>query len=347
MGKQCLWAAFVSALISLNSCALPGFSSASHSDQGKLRFSVLWPQLQAFQIQLIPADTETLEVSISGQGLKASQVKTLTRKGSRARLQVELPVGPKQVRVKALDANHQILADGSTQVEILPNQTVQAEVELQAKPEEPQPEPSASHSGGSGNGSSSHGSPPSGPEPNPTGENSGSDMPTGSDSSPPPDTPPPVPEVSPSTDTASPQPSATATSHSGSRGGSSSGSTSLTAPSILGITATPTTVSGLGYPSQIKVEVNDPSQTLQANSYTWTCIRPDTSTGCGSFAAPGNGPDVIWYAPMTSGGPYSLQVTLDNGIHSPVSTSIQITVNDGSGSADLSPGRYDNGTSSN
>ncbi|MEZ0367732.1 MAG: hypothetical protein ACAI44_01460, partial [Candidatus Sericytochromatia bacterium] len=92
--------------------------------------AILWPE--TFRVQAIPDGTQSITVRISGAGLDTALERTLSRNsGAPQTLDLELPVGAKQVEVKALSDKGLSLAEDRQQVEIRPNQTTRLEMDLE------------------------------------------------------------------------------------------------------------------------------------------------------------------------------------------------------------------------
>lgn len=92
------------------------------------------------------------------------------------------------------------------------------------------------------------------------------------------------------------------------------------AVSITSIGMDPATLPGPGYPARITVTTDRTDQNGLTYHYT---------ADGGSFS--GSGPQVIWIAPQTQGGTYTITVKLEDGVHTPVTQSITATVPSASG----------------
>lgn len=156
-------AAFSSLL--LLSCNYPG-----NSAQGSFALQIEWPQ-PGFQLQVIPQETETIQLRI--QGRQGDEVNTqISRDDEKNEHRFILDVGPKDIFVLALDAEGQLVAESESQVVILPNQVVRADIELSEVELilEPQ-DPSDGSGGGGGSPGNSTPSKPPGIEQNPSPPN--------------------------------------------------------------------------------------------------------------------------------------------------------------------------------
>jgi hypothetical protein len=103
---------------------------------GALSFRFQYNNLQSsnFQIKAIPAGTEDIEIEISGEGLsvpRKESFKLAAGNTTHAKTIKDLPTGPKQVTVRALNGDD-VMASGSANVEIEVGETAKAELELKA-----------------------------------------------------------------------------------------------------------------------------------------------------------------------------------------------------------------------
>lgn len=121
---------FASSLL-LGACQPPTLQS------GQLRFRFRVPQSSSysaglFKIAFIPPETERFEIEITGRGLRTARREVIDIEApgtSETRTISELPIGQKSVSVKALQGER-VLAEGQTEVLILPRRSVEAELEL-------------------------------------------------------------------------------------------------------------------------------------------------------------------------------------------------------------------------
>ncbi|MGE3724669.1 MAG: IPT/TIG domain-containing protein [Candidatus Sericytochromatia bacterium] len=144
MGHHAKWALHLGLTlgIPLVSCA-PSPSTLNNASQstGNLSLQIQWPQSD-FKTQVIPVETQTLEFEIQGKGLQGPLRKVLQRRNNVSEISetVTLPVGEKNVSVKAFDANKKLLALDNQTIEIRAGQRSRLVMEL--KPLGPSPLPS-------------------------------------------------------------------------------------------------------------------------------------------------------------------------------------------------------------
>lgn len=115
---------------------LVGCQAAPLASGGALSFRFQYDNHQStqFQIKAIPAGSQKIEVEISGEGLAAARKESFNlNSGTSTQTQTikDLPSGPKQVTVKAISGDD-VMASGSTNVEIKVGQTAKADLELKA-----------------------------------------------------------------------------------------------------------------------------------------------------------------------------------------------------------------------
>ena len=320
----------------LAACSAPTLSETS----GRMRMAVQWPQA-GFRTQAIPAETRSMTVSISGQGLAQSLARTLTRgSGDSQTLELQLPLGSKQVEVKAFNGAGDLVAEDRQQVEIQANQTARLEMSLQAvSPVQPQP----------GNGNNPGNGGPTVPLTNgdggpgsPSGNSSSSpDSPTASSE------PSSAPSTSPST---APTAGPTAQPASGG-GGGGGGSGSSTAAITASLSADPTTISGMGFSTQLKINFSDANYAAAVASYlnsnptalSWTCVDSTSTAGCGAFGATSDKLRWTWTSPGNQAGNFTLSFALTDQTGQNFNGNVMVTVNQGSGSLGLSNGGFDGG----
>lgn len=103
-------------LLSLNAC--------QNSTVGQLRFQVAIANNASFAIQAIPSQTDSLRIEITGEGLTAPMIHTLSiSKGQTTYShQFSLPVGEKEVKVTAREGD-KILAEGNGSANVSANQS--------------------------------------------------------------------------------------------------------------------------------------------------------------------------------------------------------------------------------
>lgn len=114
------------ALVLMTGCQ--DLALTSSGSKGSVRFRFEMPKA-GFALQAIPAGTNRFEIEISGEGLTAPRKEMVTQADSNTKIITELPVGSKQVVVKALK-DTELLANGTSSVTIAAGQTASAEVTL-------------------------------------------------------------------------------------------------------------------------------------------------------------------------------------------------------------------------
>lgn len=302
------------------------------SQNGLLKFKVVWPQSQTFRIQAMPEATEFIEVQIFNALGELEFSTRLTKAEGTQVLNLSLTIGNKEIRITAFDATERAIARSQSQVLIQAGEVSRIESELI-----PLDLSSPSGSGNTGN-SPPVVTPSSQPNPAPTASSN-------SDSTAPEDTV--SPETPSASDAPEPNPTPSPTATSGSSGGGGGGGSSASGPS-LSLTATPSTLPGMGYSTFVEAIVSDNST---PTSVSWSCTPPTGATACGSFADP-TAAKTVWKAPVDSSefGDNTVKsvsftltaaVTLSSG--SNLSSSITITANRGNGGTTAIPGPPDQG----
>lgn len=102
-------------------------------------------------------------------------------------------------------------------------------------------------------------------------------------------------------------------------GGGGGGGATNQAPQINGLTASKTTLTGLGYPVKLNVSASD-DQPLNDAAYSWSC----QNCGDASFDRQDSA-EVVWTAPTTPG-TYTLEVAVSDGVNPPVTRTQAIVV---------------------
>lgn len=106
------------------------------------------------------------------------------------------------------------------------------------------------------------------------------------------------------------------TGHGGTPGGAS-------APIIHSLSPSQNPVSGLNFPVQLTAHVTDPDGALSDSAYSWSC-----DGGFGTFNQT-NGSSVVWTSPATSGGPYTIRLSVNDGTNR-VESTLSLSVSSGS-----------------
>lgn len=123
------------AVLSLHLSACQSFPASPNT--GAIRFQFALPASAAssldFRLQAVPAGTSGFEIEVSGAGLSAPLKQTLALQAGQSQSKTisALPVGPKQVTVKAM-LDQEVLASATTQVTIIAGEVARADLELQA-----------------------------------------------------------------------------------------------------------------------------------------------------------------------------------------------------------------------
>lgn len=125
-------------------CGIPLISCSifGNSDYGFVRASVKFPD-RSFNIKVIPNNTDTILVKVSGEGLTEPILFELTRENT-SKLLKNVPQGDKQVNASAIDPNGNIIAKGQNSVNVIAQQLNTVEVELKLNDKinnSPSPEP--------------------------------------------------------------------------------------------------------------------------------------------------------------------------------------------------------------
>lgn len=111
-------------LISIASCSTPS------NEKGYIKVDFDFPQNTGFSTKAIPNTTTSFQISVQGDGLTSPIVKTITKDSTEKVLIQELPVGPKKIKVVALDNSQKTLAEAETDIDIKAGQINQATLEL-------------------------------------------------------------------------------------------------------------------------------------------------------------------------------------------------------------------------
>jgi hypothetical protein len=298
----------------------------SYTQQGMLNFNVAWPQPTAFAIQVIPDDTQEIVLQVFNAAGTLELEERLERGEGEQRASLTLSIGKKELVITARNSNQEILAESRSSVDIKAGQVSQVESELIPLAIGITPMPSPPGGGSSNNSSSS--------SPNPAPNASTQPLPDGAQS--------PLPDNSPSPNvTPTPQPTPTSASRGGSSGGSGGGSGGSSS-SGLSLTASPESLSGMGYSTFVSASA---PAGAEIESITWSCTPPSGGNGCGQFE--GNTPQTIWKSPQDNPSFGESTVTsvrfvltanavLSNGTS--LSQSIEISINRGNGTVALPSG---------
>lgn len=111
----------------ISNCAI-NIPDTNHS--GYIFTSVKFPNGK-FSIKFIPEETKLILVTVSGTGLDANKPITFDlSKDETTRVIGKVPEGDKLVKVKALDANNELVAEGQNTVNIIANKVNRVEVTL-------------------------------------------------------------------------------------------------------------------------------------------------------------------------------------------------------------------------
>ncbi len=255
---------------------------------GTLQLKMQWPTA-GFNTQVIPADTDRIELRIMASGEPTVSTILQRKPGeTEARWQQSLSPGEKRLSAQALSSSGRLLAEADTTVIIRTGQKSQAILDLVPEPE-PTPTPTPVIR------------PSAQPDPD-------TPVPV-ADSNPSSPAPSLAPSIAPLLPTPTPTPTSTpVNSSSSSSGGGGGGSGEVVvgdSPAVLTpIVADPAILSGMGFPTLLKTSVNvaNPSPT----AFNWSCQEVDETnttvldTLCpGSQFAPATaqGPEVYWQAP--------------------------------------------------
>lgn len=322
------------ALLLLAACSAPILGPG----RGSMQIAVKWPQA-GFRTQTIPAAARSIAVSVSGQGLERPRRETLSRNGSETQtLVIDLPLGSKQVEVKAFDGAGNLVAEDRQPVEIRVNQTARLEMSLQSVTpviQQPGPNPGSTGTGTGNSGATdmpgaSGGTDTSGNQPG-AGPSS---QPSTSPSTPPSGTP----SVAPS--------STTVNGSSGGGGGGGGSSVQVT----MTLTADPAALSGIGFSTQLKLSFSDAGYAASVSQYlsahpgalTLSCADGSGNPSCASnFSTTSDPLRRTWTA--SQGGSFTLgaDLTDQNNVH--FNQTVTVTVNQGSGTIGLGNGGFDGG----
>ena len=121
MNKQII---SLTSLIFLISCSTPT------NDKGYVKLDFKFPQKISFNTKTIPDSTESLEISIQGEGLSDPLIKKISRNNSDKVFFQEVPIGLKKIKVSAFDNSSKTLATGQTDIYIKAGQINKANLEL-------------------------------------------------------------------------------------------------------------------------------------------------------------------------------------------------------------------------
>lgn len=116
------------ATICLMSCSVP--VSNTNGNTGFIKLGFKFPQKTGFSVKAIPTETEAFQIKIQGDGLNEAIEKKITKENSDKVLIQEIPVGNKNVEVKAMDSSGKVLAQATSNIEIKGGQVNQLTLEL-------------------------------------------------------------------------------------------------------------------------------------------------------------------------------------------------------------------------
>lgn len=314
------------------------FSPLQSVGSGQLRFQLAWPKSQGFQVLVLPEDTQTVQLLLqANSGERVSE--SFSRSEATSKRSFKLSSGQWRLSVSAKSASGVLFAEAQKEIVIRPNQVTQTEIELIPTP---QPTPTASSTAPT-EANPSNPTDPQSPPPSPASPASGA--PTNPES--PPSTPASPTDSSPAPNASS---SPAASSSGGGSGGSGSGSGSTAVnPEVTALSASPSSLSGLGFSTELTATLNDPNNLVTAAHITWSCADANNVSGCGSFSLGGDFKKAVWTAPLTANGgagnvdAYALKMTVNTGSH-PITTQIvNVSVRYGNGSASINNGQFDGG----
>jgi hypothetical protein len=327
------------------------FSPLQAEGSGQLKFQLEWPKARGFQLLVLPEETQTVQLVLqANSGERVSE--SLSRSEATSKRSFKLSSGQWRLSVSAKSGSGLLLAEAQKDIVIRPNQVTQTEIELIPSP---QPTPTASTPAVvDGNGPNPTN--PTGPQSPPTTPASPASGDPNNPNSPPsnPDSPPASPTASSPAPSASSSPSSSSSGGGGGGGsgggGSGSGSASTAvSPEVTALSASPTSLSGLGFSTELTATLNDPNNLVTAAHISWSCADTNNVTGCGSFSLGGDFKKAVWTAPLTSNGgagnvdTYALKMTVNTGSH-PITTQIvNVSVRYGTGSASINNGQFDGG----
>lgn len=113
--------------LSLISC-----TSINSSDTGSIKMDFKFPKSNSFSIKAVPENTDSFQVSISGDGLSQSIEKKITKDSSGKVLIQAIPTGNKTVTVKAINSSGKVLAQASANTEIKTGEVNRVTMELKS-----------------------------------------------------------------------------------------------------------------------------------------------------------------------------------------------------------------------
>ncbi len=317
------------------------FSPLQAEGSGQLRFQLEWPKVRGFQLLVLPDETQSVQLVLqANSGERVSE--SLSRSEATSKRSFKLSSGQWRLSVSAKSASGVLLAEAQKDIVIRPNQVTQTEIELIPTP---QPTPTAS-TPAVVDGNTSNPTNPTGPQTPPSSPAS----PASGDPNNP-NSPPASPTASSPAPSASSSPASTSSGGGGGGGGgggSGSGSTAVN-PEVTALSASPTSLSGLGFSTELTATLNDPNNLVTAAHISWSCADANNVTGCGSFSLGNDFKKAVWTAPLTSNAgagnvdTYVLKMTVNTGSH-PITTQIvNVSVRYGTGSASINNGQFDGG----
>jgi len=133
---------FLLTLLLMPSFGVFNCSKPFNGNYGYMTTAVKFPA-NSFSLKVIPDDTVKISVEVSGVGLEEKINFDLTKENNR-KILTEVPVGKKNIEAKAFSVSGVILAQGSSEAEIIANQNTVAEIELKTVFSIPTPSPSVS-----------------------------------------------------------------------------------------------------------------------------------------------------------------------------------------------------------
>ena len=111
-------------------------------------------------------------------------------------------------------------------------------------------------------------------------------------------------------------------------------------PNIATLTASPSPISGIGYPTELTCNVTDVDNVLNVGSFTWSATGPGGAGSFGSTTYSAPNAKVTWTSPSSGSGIYTIKVQVSDGINSAVEKTVDVTVNSGSANTIFNPGGF-------
>lgn len=111
-------------------------------------------------------------------------------------------------------------------------------------------------------------------------------------------------------------------------------------PNIATLTASPSPISGIGYPTELICNVTDVDNVLTPASFTWSATGAGGNGTFGSTTYSSPNAKVTWTSPSSGSGAYTIKVQVSDGVNTVVEKTVNVNVNTGSANTIFNPGGF-------